>query len=323
MENRIHAYFRGELNEKERLALLKGINSDPSLKKQFIEIKNIYALSLLSGEAGDMGENYASYDSFMKGRRRKRLYGTVLRIARYAAAVIVIVISTCLVTLRTMKPADPSSMMHSLHVPAGQRLKFSLPDGTDVWLNARTTLRFPLRFDGGERRVVVEGEALFEVAEDVRHPFIVSSKGVEMKVLGTRFNVYGYPEADYVRAGLLSGSLNVRRESEKTDGVVLKPNQQATVGDGYFTVEPVSDPEYFLWTEGIYSFKEEPLINILRKLELYFDVKITVEDPHIYTWEYTGKFRQRDGIEGILHIIQKIHNFKIEKNEENNTITLS
>ncbi|MDL2208570.1 DUF4974 domain-containing protein, partial [Parabacteroides sp. OttesenSCG-928-O15] len=67
----------------------------------------------------------------------------------------------------------------------------------------------------------------------------------------------------------------------------------------------------------------EPLINILRKLELYYDVNIEVKDPSIYNWEYTGKFRQRDGIEGILHIIRKIHKFNIEKDEENNRYILS
>jgi ferric-dicitrate binding protein FerR (iron transport regulator) len=322
MDRRIHRYFQGQSDEEERLTVLKEADSNPSFKKRFIEIKNIYALSLLSDDAGSVDENKASYQGFVNGRRKRQRYDAVRRIAGYAAAVVFAVISTYTVTLRTMRPASLPAAMHHLSVPAGQRLKFSLQDGTVVWLNACTTLSFPSRFDEKERRVTVDGEALFDVAAEAERPFTVSSKGVDIKALGTRFNVYAYSETDGVCAGLLSGSLNVYRQGGQAEGVILNPGQQATVGDGYFTVAPVNDPDHFLWTEGIYSFKDEPLINIIRKLELYFDVKIAVEDPFIHTWEYTGKFRQRDGIEGILHIIRKIHPFKIEKDEENNTIIL-
>jgi ferric-dicitrate binding protein FerR (iron transport regulator) len=322
MDSKVHKYFQGRLDEKERLLLLKEADSNPSLKSRFVEIKNIYALSSLSDDANDMEENYTSYQHFIKDRRKKQLYDTVLRIAGYAAAVVFVVISTYMVTLRTVRPVNHSFAMHRLSVPAGQRLKFSLQDGTEVWLNACTTLSYPVLFDEGERRVIVDGEALFDVAEDKNRPFIVSSKGVEIKALGTRFNINSYPETNYMCVGLLSGKLNVYRRNEEAEGVILNPNQQVLIEDGYFTVTPVYDPDYFLWTEGIYSFKDEPLINIIRKLELYFDIKIVVEDPFIYTWEYTGKFRQRDGVDGILRIIQKIHPFKIEKDEENNMIRL-
>jgi ferric-dicitrate binding protein FerR (iron transport regulator) len=310
------------MNEEERLLFLKEVNSDASLKKQFIEMKNIYAFSSLSEEPDCVERNQASYHSFMANKRKIRLFRSILHVFKYSAAILVGMVATYAVTLYTTKPEVVLVAMQSIHVPAGQRLQFTLQDGTTVWLNARTTLTFPNQFDEKERRVMVEGEALFDVAKDAGRPFIVSSKGVDMEVLGTKFNVYGYSEVGYLCVGLLSGSLNVYREDRKTEGANLQPNQQAMVGDGYFTVEPVPDPEHFLWTEGVYSFKNESLISILRKLELYFDIKIVVEDPDIYTWEYTGKFRQRDGIDGILHIIQKIHQFTIEKDDDTNTIIL-
>lgn len=322
MENQIHKYFQGQLDEKERLALLKKVDANPSLKQQFIEIKNTYALSLLSDEANHEAKSSASYHVFIKNRRSKWFYQMVLRVGSYAAAILVAVVSTYIVAIYTKNTEKYIAEIQQLHVPAGQRLRFSLHDGTTVWLNANTTLTYPARFGEKERRVMIEGEALFDVAKDDGRPFLVSSKGVDMEVLGTQFNVYGYPEVDYLCISLLSGSLNVYRDNWKAKGSILQPNQQAVIGDGYFTVEPVSDPDHFLWTEGVYSFKNEPLISILRKLELYFDIKIAVEDPDIYTWEYTGKFRQRDGLEGILHIIRKIHKFTIERDDDNNTIIL-
>ena len=83
------------------------------------------------------------------------------------------------------------------------------------------------------------------------------------------------------------------------------------------------DPDELLWREGIYTFKRQKLGRIIEKLELYYDVKIVVKDPEILDYEYVGKFRQRDGVMEILHLIQRIHNFKIKKNDELNQIILS
>ena len=88
-------------------------------------------------------------------------------------------------------------------------------------------------------------------------------------------------------------------------------------------VSEISNPEHLLWKNGIYSFNNERLIVILEKLQLYYDVKIVVEDPEIFDVRYTGKFRQRDGIDEILRIIQKIQPFKIERDRDNNIITLT
>ncbi|MDL2256470.1 FecR domain-containing protein [Parabacteroides sp. OttesenSCG-928-K15] len=245
-----------------------------------------------------------------------------LRIAGYAAAIAILVGSTYWFTMQHASKEWPTEML-SLHVPAGQRLQLTLQDGTSVWLNARTTITYPSHFPSSERRVSIDGEALFDVAKENSRPFIVSSRGVEMEVLGTEFNLYSYPEAEYIRTSLLEGSLSVYRTQEKRKNIILEPNQQVTIKGRQMLVDKIPDPAYFLWTEGVYSFHNEPLINILRKLELYYDVKIEVKDPSIYTWEYTGKFRQRDGIDEILRIINKIHKFTIEKDEENNKIILS
>lgn len=103
----------------------------------------------------------------------------------------------------------------------------------------------------------------------------------------------------------------------------MKPDEQVTIKNGTIQTGSIPHPDYFLWRDGIYSFENELLIDILRKLQLYYDVKIIVKDPSIFKWEYTGKFRQRDGIDEILRMLQRIHKFKIQKDEDSNTITLS
>lgn len=321
MEDKIHAYFQQALSEGESIELLKEVKADPYWNKQFREIKNCYALAVLASHPDDRAIGEHSYKRFVGKHREARTFRLVRQIAAYAAVIALLVGFTHWWTLRQVEREDAELL--SLHVPAGQRLQLTLQDGTSVWLNAQTTISYPSRFTDEERRVYIDGEALFDVTPDKNRPFLVSSQGVEMKVLGTRFNLYSYPDASFIRTSLLEGSLLVYRKEEEADAILLKPNEEVTIDEIGMLVESIKNPSYFLWTEGVYSFYEEPLINILHKLELYYDVKIEVKDPSIYTWEYTGKFRQKDGIEGILNIIRKIHKFTIEKDEENNKYILS
>lgn len=323
MENQLHKYFQGELGQEERLNLLRTIESDKELKQEFIELKNLQTLtSYACNDDKDQVKSSESYQLFIRRLRHKRLFSLLARTAGIAAAIVALVAVTYFYTINQVQILQDEQLL-SLHVPAGQRLKFTLQDGTSVWLNSRSTLYYPSSFAKDKRRVSVEGEALFDVAHDAERPFIVSSEGVDMKVLGTTFNVFNYPEAEILRTSLLEGSLMVYYENDESKNIILKPSEQITIEDGQMRVECIPDSSYFLWTEGIYSFYNEPLANILKKLELYFDIEIIVKDPTIYAWEYTGKFRQRDGIDEILRVINKIHKFKIEKDEENNRITLS
>lgn len=321
MENKLHTYFQQGLNEDERLSLLREVEADPYWSDRFMEIKNCYALSVLTSLPNDSAEGRISYERFIHKHKRTSLFRLAKRIATYAAIVILLVGITHWLTLRQTGIQD--GRMLSLHVPAGQRLQLTLQDGTRVWLNAQTTITYPTRFAEKERKVIIDGEALFDVAKEEERPFLVSSQGVQMRVLGTRFNLFSYPDADHIRTSLLEGSLMVYRESKESEHIILKPNEEVIIDHNRMEVTPIKDASYFLWSEGIYSFHEEPLINILRKLELYFDVEIEVKDPSIYAWEYTGKFRQKDGIDEILRIIRTIHKFNIEKDVENNKYILS
>ncbi|MDD4116106.1 MAG: FecR domain-containing protein [Massilibacteroides sp.] len=322
MEEQLHNYFQGKLDIDERLVLLRAIESDQSLRRQFVEIKNVYAFLSLADQRCNDEESRKSYDSFIRRKGQHRVLTVFVKISGYVAAAVLFFLLSYWIALNQIRVSEDTTLL-SLHVPAGQRLRFTLQDGTSVWLNSRSTLSYPVSFTGGERRVMLEGEAYFEVAKDADRPFIVSSQDAEMKVLGTTFNVYSYPETGIIKTSLLEGSLLVYYKDKEKENTLLKPNEQVTLRNGGMEVEQINDKGYFLWTEGIYSFSNEPLDNILRKLEIYFDIEIVVKDPTIYTWEYTGKFRQRDGIDEILRIINKIHKFKIEKDEENNRIILS
>ena len=323
MDEQINKYFQGELDPVERLTLLRQVEADDELKKQFIECKNTHALLSLTPFADDREESRHKYNRFHSLIRKKTVRKVLLKTIGYAAAICLLIVSTYWITA-SHYAVDPKEIANNtLFVPAGQRIRLTLQDGTNVWLNSQTQLTYPAAFNGKERRVSIEGEAFFEVAPDQSKPFIISSQGVEMKVLGTKFNVYSYPQDKNIQTSLIEGSLQVYFAQSDKQGIILKPDEQVTIRDGSMKVSPISQYDHFLWKEGVYSFDDEKLIDILKKLEIYFDVKIVIRDPSIYQWEYTGKFRQRDGIDQILRMIQRIHKFNIQKDEENNVIILS
>lgn len=322
MKDQLEKYFLGELAAGERLELLKKMETDEGLRSGFAEYQHTQALLSFSDTIVDAGDSKRGYHSLLDRIKKRNMRRAVIRAIGYAAAIALIALSVHL--YHTFNYPVVGSRDVALFVPPGQRISITLQDGTRVWLNAQSKLTYPSVFTASERRVKIEGEAYFEVAKDAGKPFIVSAKGVEMEVLGTEFNVYSYKEEDISRVSLLEGNLRVYNPQKESEGFLLKANEEITIKeDKIMPPQRIPYADYFLWKDGIYSFYNEPLESILKRLEMYYDVNIEVKDPSILQWEYTGKFRQRDGIDEILRLMQRIRAFHAVKDEENNKITLS
>lgn len=321
MDEQLLRYFSGELTAAERLELIHRIENDSQLKAEFIRLQNLTAVSQLSSRSTDRSEGKSQLKAFtnqLKWNAQKKLF---VNIVKYAAMALVLIASTIWITLNLTEISGESTL-NTLYVPAGQRARITLQDGTEVWLNAQSTLKYPSHFSKKNREVEIIGEAFFNVAEEKKRPFIVSTQHIDMEVLGTQFNVYSYPGAGYIQTDLIEGSVKIYSANDEKNGIILKPNEQVTIQGNEMAVAQIDNPDHMLWRDGIYAFNNERLIDIIKKLELYYDVKIVVEDPEIFNVRYTGKFRQRDGIDEILRILQKIQSFKIERDRDNNIITL-
>lgn len=328
MDIRIHKYFYEELSPEDRLTLLHDIEANKELEKQFAEYQNMYALLNLGRQVENRPVGKLKFDQFIKQKKRYTLRKQMPHWMGYVAVAVILIVSSSILTFwytqSTLQPEDLSSnIMNTLSTPAGQRAQLILQDGTEVWLNAKSKLVYPAQFMGKERRVTIQGEAFFNVAKDPAKPFIVSAQNVDMKVLGTQFNVCSYPRSEYIQTSLLEGSVFVFFTDRENEGITLKPDQQVTVSEGKMKLEPIRQSEHFLWRDGIYAFENEPLIDILRKMELYYDVKIIVKDASLFNETYTGKFRQRDSLDDVFRVLQQIRKFKVEKNADRNIITLS
>jgi len=322
MDEKLYQYFLGELTVEERLELIHRIENDGRLKAEFIRLQNLNAVLQLSSCPSDRTEGIIHFKTFtnqIKRDARKKLF---VNIVKYAAMALILVASTVWGTLYLSDIAT-KPIINTLYVPAGQRAQITLQDGTEVWLNAQSTLKYPSHFSKRSREVEITGEAFFDVAQEKKRPFIVSTQHIDMEVLGTQFNVYSYPDAGYIQTHLIEGSVKIFEKLNEKNTVILKPNEQVTIRGNQMTVGNIINSDHLLWKEGIYCFQNERLIDIIEKLQLYYDIKIVVEDPEIFNVRYTGKFRQRDGIDEILRIIQKIQPFKIERDRDNNIITLT
>jgi len=322
MNENLLKYFTGKLSQSERYKLLQEVDNDESLKKDFIRLQNIHSATQLSSQSEDKSEGKRSFDKFISTINSRERRVKLRSFLKYAAVIVAVISSTIFGTLY-LNDIFEDETFNTLYVPAGQRAQITLEDGTEVWLNAQSTLKYPSKFLKKIRKVEVEGEAFFDVAKDSKRPFIVNAHHVNLEVLGTQFNIYSYSESKCAETTLVEGSLKVIDKLNENNSVILKPNEQVSYINGKLSVSPISNADYFLWREGIYSFDNERLIDIMQKLELYYDITIKVKDPEIFNVTYTGKFRQRDGIDEILRILQIIQPFKIEKDRENNRITLS
>ncbi|MBS1566212.1 MAG: FecR domain-containing protein [Bacteroidetes bacterium] len=184
----------------------------------------------------------------------------------------------------TGKPAG--LLYNSLTTPRGGQYRLVLPDGSKVWLNAASSLRFPTSFGGGERRVELSGEAYFEVAPLARKngsgkvPFIVHSQsGDEVEVLGTHFNVNGYNDEEAVKTTLLEGS--VRLHSRDGHKAMLVPGQQGAIaaGNDIKVADAVNTEEVVAWTNNRFSFNSADIKTIMRQLARWYDVDVVYNKP--------------------------------------------
>ena len=165
MDDVLLKYFLGELDDSERLQLLKQINSDESLKEEYIRLQNIFALTHLTKHERDEEQARASFRRFLRRVEAKRRRERMKSIGKIAAFALVLIASTVFLTLFFSKNNVHEIATNTLYVPAGQRARLTLEDGTNVWLNAQSMLIYPSHFADKERRVNLTGEAFFDVAK--------------------------------------------------------------------------------------------------------------------------------------------------------------
>ena len=205
----------------------------------------------------------------------------------------------------TAKVQGEELVYNTMRIPVGGFYQLALSDGSKVWLNSMTELRFPVAFTGEERKVYLTGEAYFEVAPDSKHPFIVvTEEGMEVKVYGTEFNMSTYQHG-VVQTVLVSGKVGIRVNATGKE-VMLAPKQMAEYSEktGMVRVEEADPYRYIAWKDGEFVFERETIEEIMERLGRWYDVKVFYENESLKQKRFTGVISRYENIEQVLRLIE-------------------
>ncbi|WP_142785832.1 FecR family protein [Changchengzhania lutea] len=224
------------------------------------------------------------------------------------------------------KPTLETLVYNTLTVPYGKRFELKLSDGTHVYLNAGTSLKYPVKFlKGKKRQVYLNGEAFFDVTKDTNHPFIVNMNNVGVRVFGTKFNASSYPENDEVTTVLVEGSVSVFDNNMDYDEKTASPLKSGYLAswnkhNKEISIEEADLEMHTAWIEGRILFRHVPFKNIIKKLERHYDVTIMNNNKNLDKEFFTASF----DIETIEQVMETFHkNYNINYSLINNQIIIN
>lgn len=316
-------------------------------REKFLQLLDRY----LTGKASDLEirKLMAYYDSYADDEGKipqvgskefvlDQLYSKIsrnskkqkLRISTAVAASIILIISF-FVGLKSQF-FDPELEMVSI---SGEQIDLVLPDGSHVKLNANTKIRYSKFFEGEMREVYLDGEAFFDVKSDPKKPFIVHTRDVDLKVLGTSFNVRAYHQEDYTETSLITGKVEVLDKTQDQLNLVLEPNQKYTSRLKKFSntqknisnkdldkpktlIEEISMnpneelPKEVQWVHNKLGFDNESLLNISKRLAIHYNVDFVFENKKAEQYLFTATF-ENDELQSILNALSVVESFKFRK----------
>lgn len=212
------------------------------------------------------------------------------------------------------KTDNKELLYHTMATKRGGQYQVVLADGTRVWLNAASSIKFPTTFSGNERKVELNGEGYFEVAKNSKQPFKVVANGVEVDVLGTHFNVMAYQEEEAVKTTLLEGKVKVLTE-------ILKPGQQAVLThDARLTVHEVQPDEVIAWKNGLFRFEGADIRAVMREIERWYNISVTYEGA-MNNKRVTGNLSRGTTVQEVMQMLEYTSGIKYTIN--GNRITIS
>lgn len=304
----LYRFFQGIATNEERSRIRRWAEASPDNARQLMEERHLFDATLVLTDAA----------YFRTKRRSGRLIRFIPRAKEVFKIASVVLLTACLSFFYFEARNDKEITLQEIVVPAGQRINLKLADGTSVWLNSNSSIKYPATFSKKTRNVVLDGEAYFEVAHNKKHPFVVQTPQGDIEVLGTTFNVEAYSSDRSFVTSLMEGSVKVKRGGRQ---LILRPSQMAALQtDGSLKVSPIPDYNVYRWKEGIICFRNESFVNIMKKFEKYYDVEIRIETPKVRGYAYSGKFYQSDGILYALRALQRDINFTFVRDDEKHII---
>lgn len=307
MQELLDKYFAGVLTDKEKEDLFRRIEQDASWKDEFVRMQNVLALSGMVPREGDKVWATGKLKNILRIERKRQRRAFLQTLLRYAA-VAAVVSGIWMLALWNRPEEEPAVKWTSIEVPKGNTAYIRLPDRSEAWLSSRTKLRISDRFNETERVVELDGEGFFAVAKGKEKPFIVKTRQYNVRVTGTRFNVFAYAESPLFETDLMEGSVLVYNKDNEEDRLYLEPNEAVSVRNGelYKSYSTFTSSQL---KGGIYYFENCSFDVLAERLELWYNVKIRMKKAAIGASVFSGKFRLSDSIELILQAIKETGKF--------------
>lgn len=210
--------------------------------------------------------------------------------------------------------------LNTLIVPYGKRTTITLSDQTKVWLNSGSRLIFPAAFTKKNREVYLDGEAIFEVSHDKSHPFVVSTRNVDVEVLGTVFNLSAYNDDDCINTVLVEGGVVLkyggnallgRQSSQLNPGMLASYNTQTSS----LNKQQINTQLYTSWRDGYLVIEQQPLGDIAKKIARYYDVEVVFDDPALARETFSGNLDLQNSAFDVLQVVAEIVNAQIQQKD--------
>ena len=300
----LYRFFDGTATIEEEESVRNWIESSDDNYADFLRERKIYDALLLSTPSKISRQSFHQHIT-------PWIVSTVASIA-------LLVIAT---GLFFYAESSKSQQYNTIIVPPGQRINLILADNTNVWLNANTTFRYPSKFARKNREVFLDGEAWFDVSKNKKKPFIVKTDQGEVRVTGTTFNLEAYSEYKNFATSLFEGSVDIYQNNAKL--ATLKPNQKGMLQNDRYFISTIDNTDEYLWRNGLIAFNNMKLEDILLELEKYFDIQIEINTKKLPQHRYTGKFRQADGVDYALRVLQKSIHFSYNRDDDKQIIYIN
>ncbi|MGV8095050.1 MAG: FecR family protein [Mangrovibacterium sp.] len=287
-------YLHGKASEQQR-ALTEIWLMQPDNKLAFDQMKKIISLSgdLKLFEKFDLQEGKDSVHDQMRKNKQIRLMYRLQKIAALLLLPVLVYAGwSFLENNRLKKEMASVQVSQEIRTQPGIRSFFVLPDGSKVWLNSASTIKFPSVFNDDTRTIELDGEAYFEVAENKSKPFIVKSGTLDVTALGTAFNLCAYSDDSEISTTLAEGKVIITTYQGKEEQYILEPHEQLNFGKYSFKVSKnqVNVYNVIAWKDGKLIFSDTPFHEVVQKLGRWFNTDIKLADESIANYRYTATF---------------------------------
>ncbi|MFH0757938.1 MAG: FecR domain-containing protein [Bacteroidota bacterium] len=306
----IGKYLEGGLNQKDSSQFEAWINENGNNKQIFMEYMNIWELShdIKELESIDMVQARKAVNHKLKGFHGRRRLTSILQRAA-AILFIPLLVSSIGYVIYSLPAESEFAAKSNLNVSFGTVAELVLSDGTRVWLNSGSHMEYPTQFKGSEREVYLEGQAYFEVAKSQK-PFVVSTSDIEIRALGTSFDVIAYPEDNRIQTTLIEGKVVLYRRMPDSKPSFLKemvPDERAvySTAENNLSVKRNADTEKITsWKDGKLIFKNDSFEEVVWKLSKWYNTDIRLVDSELKSYRYTATFVD-ESLWQVLELLKK------------------